>query len=297
MQSRVHEVWARFFGSSLEDRLRYTPSDCFETFPFPAEWQDDATLDALGARYHAERAAWMVAHGLGLTKFYNAFHDPDCDDAGVVALRALHAEMDRAVLRAYGWNDLADALSCEFQLEHTAEEEGTEGRARTRKKPWRLRWPEATRDEVLGRLLALNAERAAGEKAAQEAAVAAEAAERQHAAVAKSEGRALRLVAPPSPQKVGETLRDYLRAQALSETAYCVSKGRAPETVAAMLTSTLTYELDEPGTLAAALSKTLNRPYSECYEVLMDLVAARRTPSRARPLAMAARRKREDTEP
>ena len=35
LQSRPHEVWARFFGSSLKDRLRYTPSDCFETFPFP----------------------------------------------------------------------------------------------------------------------------------------------------------------------------------------------------------------------------------------------------------------------
>ena len=35
LQSRAHEIWARFFGSSLEDRLRYTPSDCFETFPFP----------------------------------------------------------------------------------------------------------------------------------------------------------------------------------------------------------------------------------------------------------------------
>ena len=35
LQARPHEVWARFFGSSLEDRLRYTPSDCFETFPFP----------------------------------------------------------------------------------------------------------------------------------------------------------------------------------------------------------------------------------------------------------------------
>lgn len=35
LQSKVHEVWTRFFSSSLEDRLRYTPSDCFETFPFP----------------------------------------------------------------------------------------------------------------------------------------------------------------------------------------------------------------------------------------------------------------------
>ncbi|MFM6154893.1 MAG: class I SAM-dependent DNA methyltransferase, partial [Sphaerospermopsis kisseleviana] len=27
LQSRIHEIWARFFGSSLEDTLRYTPSD------------------------------------------------------------------------------------------------------------------------------------------------------------------------------------------------------------------------------------------------------------------------------
>jgi hypothetical protein len=163
MQSRVHEAWARFFGSSMKDDLRYTPSDCFETFPFPRGWQDDATLDALGARYHAERAAWMVAHDLGLTKFYNAFHDPDTDDAGVVALRALHAEMDRAVLRAYGWNDLADTLTTDFVLDHADDADApSQGSGRTRKKPWRLRWPEATRDAVLGRLLALNAERAAG---------------------------------------------------------------------------------------------------------------------------------------
>ncbi len=36
LQSRLHETWARFFASTLEDRLRYTPADCFRTFPFPA---------------------------------------------------------------------------------------------------------------------------------------------------------------------------------------------------------------------------------------------------------------------
>ena len=38
LQSRPHEIWARFFGSSMKDDLRYTPSDCFETFPFPRGW-------------------------------------------------------------------------------------------------------------------------------------------------------------------------------------------------------------------------------------------------------------------
>jgi hypothetical protein len=35
LQSRIHEPWARLLSSSLEDRLRYSASDCFETFPFP----------------------------------------------------------------------------------------------------------------------------------------------------------------------------------------------------------------------------------------------------------------------
>ncbi len=34
MQSGPHEAWARFVGTTLEDRLSYT-TDCFETFPFP----------------------------------------------------------------------------------------------------------------------------------------------------------------------------------------------------------------------------------------------------------------------
>ena len=41
LQSRPHELWARFFGSTLEDRLRYTPSDVFETFPSPRNWATD----------------------------------------------------------------------------------------------------------------------------------------------------------------------------------------------------------------------------------------------------------------
>ena len=35
LQTRVHEVWARAFGYTLEDRNGYSSTDCFETFPFP----------------------------------------------------------------------------------------------------------------------------------------------------------------------------------------------------------------------------------------------------------------------
>ena len=35
LHSRFHESWSLRMGTSLEDRPRYTPTTCFETFPFP----------------------------------------------------------------------------------------------------------------------------------------------------------------------------------------------------------------------------------------------------------------------
>ena len=40
LQCRVHEFWARFFCVTMKDDLRYTPTDCFETFPFPPSLED-----------------------------------------------------------------------------------------------------------------------------------------------------------------------------------------------------------------------------------------------------------------
>ena len=157
LQSRPHEIWARFFASSLEDRLRYTPSDCFETFPFPDGWETHRSLEDAGGRYHDFRAALMARRGEGLTKTYNRFHDQYEDAPDIVTLRTLHAAMDRAVLDAWGWRDIP--TDCEFLLDHPIDEEEWGAR----KKPWRYRWPDEVRDEVLARLLELNAERAAAE--------------------------------------------------------------------------------------------------------------------------------------
>ncbi|OAN36441.1 hypothetical protein A6A03_19840, partial [Chloroflexus islandicus] len=157
LQARPHEVWARFFASSLEDRLRYTPSDCFETYPFPAGWETDAALEAAGKAYYEYRAGLMAQRNEGLTALYNRFHDPDEDDPAIVRLRELHAAMDAAVLKAYGWDDLLP-LACDFVLDYEIDE-ATWGR---RKKPYRYRWPDPVRDEILARLLELNARRAKG---------------------------------------------------------------------------------------------------------------------------------------
>ncbi|MGI8802087.1 MAG: Eco57I restriction-modification methylase domain-containing protein [Solirubrobacteraceae bacterium] len=158
LQSRPHEVWARFFGSSMKDDLRYTPSDCFETFAFPDGWESDPALEAAGDAYYALRAALMIEHDEGLTKTYNRFHDPYNRDPGIERLRELHSDMDRAVLHAYGWDDIP--TDCEFLLDYEIDEEEWG----TKRKPYRYRWPDEVRDEVLGRLIELNSERAAEEQ-------------------------------------------------------------------------------------------------------------------------------------
>ena len=157
LQSRPHEIWARFFGSSMKDDLRYTPSDCFETFPFPDGWDVHPVLEVAGKAYYEHRAALMIRNDEGMTKTYNRFHDPYEDDSDISQLRELHAAMDRAVLDAYGWADIP--TNCDFLLDYEIDE-ATWGR---KKKPYRYRWPDAVRVEVLARLLALNAERAAEE--------------------------------------------------------------------------------------------------------------------------------------
>ena len=154
LQSRVHELWARFFGSTMKDDLLYTPSDCFVTFPFPDGWTTDPILEAAGRQYHEFRADYMRHNAEGLTKTYNRFHDPNESASEVGRLRELHAAMDRAVLTAYGWTDVPTA--CEFLLDHDIDEEVWAGK----KKPYRYRWPDDVRNEVLARLLELNAERA-----------------------------------------------------------------------------------------------------------------------------------------
>ena len=57
LQSRLHEIRARFFGSSMKDDLRYTPSDCFDTFPFPDGWETHRGLEDAGRYYYDFRAA------------------------------------------------------------------------------------------------------------------------------------------------------------------------------------------------------------------------------------------------
>jgi hypothetical protein len=165
LQSQAHLAWAQRTSSTLGKALRYSTSNSLRTFPFPLDWEENAALEEAGKTHYEYRAELMVRNDEGLTKTYNRFHDPDERSPDILRLRDLHAAMDRAVLDAYGWTDIPTA--CEFLLDYEEDDEDdtetTGKKARKKKKPWRYRWPDDIRDEVLARLLALNAERHAEE--------------------------------------------------------------------------------------------------------------------------------------
>jgi hypothetical protein len=153
LQSRTHEVWAQFFSSSLEDRTRYTNTVCFETFPFPLE--DISAVEQIGREYFTFRCDLMRETQRGLTKTYNRYHDPHEHSTEIVELRRLHGALDDLVLRAYGWNDLAESSSCDFVLDYEEEVDAAD----PKRKPWRYTWPADFRDDVLARLLEINEQR------------------------------------------------------------------------------------------------------------------------------------------
>jgi hypothetical protein len=96
LSSSVHVEWARAQSSTLEDRIRYTPSSAFETFPWPSGNRDEVA--DVSRRLYARRSEICVERNIGLTKLYNQL-----DDGAWADLRDLHRELDEAVAVAYGW--------------------------------------------------------------------------------------------------------------------------------------------------------------------------------------------------
>ena len=103
VQSNIHAAFAWQHSSKLKNDLRYSPTDAFETFPLSLA---NGTLSDLGERFHQARIDVMQADRIGLTKLYNRFHTETERDPRIEGLRALQREMDTAVARAYGWDDL-----------------------------------------------------------------------------------------------------------------------------------------------------------------------------------------------
>lgn len=138
LQCNFHESYAWKYSSTMKSDRSYNIKDAFETFPFPQNLnlQQEQQLETIGEAYHEHRKQLMLGMQLGLTKTYNLFHSNAITAAemneqdkqvaalikhlekvegtilfeeaiqGILQLRELHVEMDKAVLEAYGWTDL-----------------------------------------------------------------------------------------------------------------------------------------------------------------------------------------------
>lgn len=109
LQSAVHVSWARRYCSSLGARYSYSISKCFKTLPILAKFvtptSDVADIEEAAVKYLEARSNLSQSRGFGLTKIYNAFHDPAENSQDFKVLRDRQVELDGAVLHAYGWED------------------------------------------------------------------------------------------------------------------------------------------------------------------------------------------------
>ncbi|MFE2595879.1 type IIL restriction-modification enzyme MmeI [Streptomyces sp. NPDC059396] len=103
LSSSFHSLWAWRNSSTMKADLNYSPSDVYETLPWP---ESIVELTAAGQALEIARSSIMKNRQLGLTKLYNLIHDATVADSDVLGLRNLHREIDRAVSGAYGWGDL-----------------------------------------------------------------------------------------------------------------------------------------------------------------------------------------------
>jgi type II restriction/modification system DNA methylase subunit YeeA len=111
LHSRAHDLWALRMGTFLGvgNDPRYTPTTCFETFPFPwppgGEPKDDPRVGEIASaakRLDELRRNWLNPEGASeaelkkrtLTNLYNA---------RPTWLANAHDRLDRAVCAAYGW--------------------------------------------------------------------------------------------------------------------------------------------------------------------------------------------------
>jgi len=162
VSSSIHTSWALHTGGRLEDRPVYNKSRCFEPFPFPAleEGELKGRIRELGEKLDAHRKERQALHpGLTLTGMYNVLEklragvplsdkDRKIHEEGLVSiLKQIHDDLDAAVFKAYGWEDLwkqspaASSNFCVSASQHFS----------------------IYQDELLTRLVALNHERAAEE--------------------------------------------------------------------------------------------------------------------------------------
>lgn len=109
LQSSLHQSWAFWACGKLgSSTLSYSTSAALETWPmplFPSEALRSSVAEA-GEIFHAKRDEILRSRSIGLTEFYNSFHEQTCRQEEFLVARQLLVSMDEAVCLAYGWKDV-----------------------------------------------------------------------------------------------------------------------------------------------------------------------------------------------
>jgi hypothetical protein len=100
LSSSTHDAWAWSRSSTIKGDLRYTPSTVFEGFPwpYPITGEHRERIAALSRSLIARRQEICKENNFGLTTLSNLI-----DEGAYTGLKALHCELDEAVVTAYGW--------------------------------------------------------------------------------------------------------------------------------------------------------------------------------------------------
>lgn len=153
IQSTFHEVWLRKYASTMKTDIRYIPTDCFQTFPLPNDFQSNQKLAEIGKIYYEYRSTLLNKYPGGLTKLYNQFHDPDNHKDYIVQLRKLHRQMDNEVKKSYGWSN--KEITYNFLLDYKLSEDESS----KKKKPFRYTFEEEVKNYFFELLLKENREK------------------------------------------------------------------------------------------------------------------------------------------
>ncbi len=99
--------WIKAQSSTLEDRTRYTPNTCFETFPFPQKPLQELVekIRQTAGELHEYRSQQMEKKQWGITKLYNQFFNEPSSQ-----LYQLHQKLDKLVMEAYHFQADEDIL-------------------------------------------------------------------------------------------------------------------------------------------------------------------------------------------
>lgn len=141
LHSKVHEVWALAMGTILEDRPRYTPTTCFETFPFPRPSETQHAEVEKWAKYldKVRRQLLEADKTRTMTGLYNDVAKLKASRNSthpVFGLLNAHERLDAAVAAAYGWEwPLADETILERLLALNLERAAQQGAPATPVQP------------------------------------------------------------------------------------------------------------------------------------------------------------------